>query len=153
MVTGVDTVADDPVTAQPIAPLPMIDEPSGLPTNSPTDTLVFEPPSNDDCAAVAKGEDLPGQENLTFRTFQMIMNVVLSTDDSLQESAKQEVQSKMQSVKMPLLVGCSTKDTPCMRGRKLNDVRHLLSSVYVIENAQVNVSAEWNCRIRFPQSI
>ncbi|CAJ1953924.1 unnamed protein product [Cylindrotheca closterium] len=107
--------------------------PSVFPSTSPTETVVYDPPSPADCAAVSRGDDLVGQEDLNLQTFTVPMDVVLSTslDD---EIVRVELQERIQALFMPELIGCFL-DTRRVRGRQL------VSSPYTVANGKVMVQA------------
>ncbi|CAJ1935763.1 unnamed protein product [Cylindrotheca closterium] len=110
--------------------------PSNLPSSSPSEFVIrYDPPSDQDCAAVAAGER-PTEEFLWQRNFLMPMDVVLSADQNNDETA-QELKEKIQTLLMPELIGCiSDADPNDAVNRKLQ-----LNSEYnyVISKAIVNV--------------
>ncbi|CAJ1953927.1 unnamed protein product [Cylindrotheca closterium] len=105
--------------------------PSAFPSSTPTETLIYEPPSEEDCVAVSNGDDLVGQENLNLQTFNIPMDVVLSTPvDS--EIVRGALQERLQEMLMPELIGCASASRR-VRGRQL------VSSPYTIANGKVLV--------------
>ncbi|CAJ1953926.1 unnamed protein product [Cylindrotheca closterium] len=107
--------------------------PSAFPSSTPTETLIYEPPSEEDCVAVSNGDDLVGQEDFNLQTFNIPMDVVLSGPvDS--EIVRVELQERIQEMLMPNLIGCFF-DTRRVRGRQL------VSSPYTVANGKVLVQA------------
>lgn len=95
------------------------------------ETPLFDPPSEEDCAAIANGESIQGQEDSTMviKSFDVVMDISLATDTNINVLLP-DVQSKIQENLMTSLAGCS-ETTGNIRHR------HLQLYKYIVLNGNV----------------
>eukprot|EP00526_Cylindrotheca_closterium_P001323 CAMPEP_0113641612 /NCGR_PEP_ID=MMETSP0017_2-20120614/21847_1 /TAXON_ID=2856 /ORGANISM="Cylindrotheca closterium" /LENGTH=555 /DNA_ID=CAMNT_0000552967 /DNA_START=253 /DNA_END=1916 /DNA_ORIENTATION=+ /assembly_acc=CAM_ASM_000147 len=110
---------------------------TNMPTALATVGLIYEPPNLDDCNAIARGDPIPGQDEMPVQSHQVVLDVLpsLSTNSS---ALSDMVENKIRTVIVPELTGCDTVtrylvEAPRYAGRKLND-----PSKYVIANVAVD---------------
>ncbi|KAL3937207.1 MAG: hypothetical protein SGBAC_007634 [Bacillariaceae sp.] len=114
--------------------------PTDLPSSSPSEFVFrYDPPSEEDCSAVANGET-PGGDALIQRNFLLPMDVVMSADKDEDETA-QELKESIQTLLMPELLGCPSASAA---NRKLQTGVPLVAN-YVITNAIVDVQPSGSC--------
>ncbi|KAL3936720.1 MAG: hypothetical protein SGBAC_008027 [Bacillariaceae sp.] len=127
---------------------------TNAPTNGPTTLQIYDPPSLEDCQAIANNQTIAGQENLTRSDFNIQLDVKLSVhSEQVSDEMVQELLDALQQIFLPALAGCDedasrrnltqTNSLPSMRGSSPNK-RQLLNgaSQYVISNAFIGDSDE-----------
>jgi hypothetical protein len=138
--TAIDDT-ESPSTAIRITPTP---------TEPPSLTLLYDPPTPEECVAIASGEDLDGQDTLTIRNFQVFLESVFDSEINSEinnELVALELQENMQQLLMPEIAGCSdeTSNRRKMRG-STNDNRKLGAGAFVVANGLVSVRlADTSC--------
>ncbi|CAJ1937301.1 unnamed protein product, partial [Cylindrotheca closterium] len=101
-VSGTDP---DPTESVPTM-APVSSSPSGSPSSTPSSLVLLDlPPSSEDCAAIANGEVVPGQDNTVLQSYQVQMDVVLDSEYP-DDTTAQELEEKIQALFMPELAGC-----------------------------------------------
>lgn len=121
----------------------MTNAPGGLPTAVPTSLEtseapsqvppLFDPPSNDDCVAIANGQNLDEQGAALVRTFDVFFDVSLSVNSNL-DPVLPELQERLQYKIMPELAGCRNDQVPNSNLRQ----RALQRNLFTILNARVD---------------
>lgn len=76
-----------------------------IPTLQPTNHLEFDPPSQDECMAIAEGRALLGEEEIVVKNFLVDMDVVLDPFRSMAPFLD-ILREQMQAILAPALVGC-----------------------------------------------
>ncbi|KAL3930131.1 MAG: hypothetical protein SGBAC_011895 [Bacillariaceae sp.] len=95
--------AGETSTDLPTSP-PTTSNPSGLPSNSPTEVLEVKPPLPEDCMAVAKGEPVEVRQDL-IRNLEVPMDVLLTVSADSEVVASQ-LQQAIQEYLAPEMMGC-----------------------------------------------
>ncbi|CAJ1970366.1 unnamed protein product [Cylindrotheca closterium] len=120
-------------------------DPSGNPSTAPTQG-VYKQPSLEECERIAAGLPIDGEDQMTARNFDIVMQVDLA-DDSDITLLVPELETKIEQRLVPNLLGCP-RDAFIRRqliGKKVNgkepsNHRHLQSIRYAIAKAIVAVS-------------
>jgi hypothetical protein len=97
-----DATFDDPTTNPTINVL--------LSTNltaSPTEENLYDRPTPEDCLAIANGTTLDGQQDMTFRSFDIDTDVSLNVGFGITAALLHDLEKKLQAFLAPALVGCS----------------------------------------------
>lgn len=167
-----DTMEDSGITAAPTNE--NLDIPSTTPTTSPdtkmpslapTAPRIFDPPSAEDCIAIARGETLEGQDELMVERYEVVLDVAFDSGGLAIEGILNRLAAEIRQVILPEILGCGDADRHLMeiesassdiismiRGgakRKLNPLLSSSSSPssrYIMANADVSVrnpSGEW----------
>jgi hypothetical protein len=97
-------VAEDSSSAPTTPPVSTTEAPTDPPT---PETPLFDPPTEEECAAIANGQTVQGQEETTVKNFDVKMDISLEYDTNL-EMLLPDLQSKIQENIMTSLAGCST---------------------------------------------
>lgn len=112
-----------------------------LPTASPTDViLLYDPPTDAQCFAISRGNDVVGQNDMDPTSFNIDIDVAITNDNLDLESLVDTLNERMQERLAPALAGCAATDslrrledaTPLRGVRVLNERR------FVIRNAKFN---------------
>ncbi|CAJ1970429.1 unnamed protein product [Cylindrotheca closterium] len=93
--------------------------PSSAPSNGPTVTQLYQPPSEDDCLAIATNQTIVGQENLEQTDFDIAFDVTLQSGCDLTAQDVQILLDSIQQTILPSLAGCPTQ-TATRRGLRAN---------------------------------
>jgi hypothetical protein len=108
---------------------------------APTSGLLFNPPSEEDCAAIANGDALTNQEGGIVNEFNLPVDVTFlpTSDTDMNDALMDELMNAIQQYLMPLLVGCVVEDSRRLDAPVIRGSRKLDSSLrYVILNAITN---------------
>lgn len=117
------------------------------PTDAPTATQIYDPPSLEDCQAIANNQTLAGQGNATRSDFNIQLDVTLSVHGEVSDEMVEELMRALQQIFIPALAGCEDEageDRRLMRARK----RQLSAAAqYIILNGFVRgiEKAETEC--------
>jgi hypothetical protein len=112
---------------------------TSMPTATPTEVLLFDPPTPEDCSAISNGGTVVGQEDMPTKTIFVDLDVTLSAPTEL-GILMEGLKEKIQEVVVPELAGCVNQGPFFTRGRRrINDV-----SRYAIANAAVDVFSPTN---------
>jgi hypothetical protein len=110
-------------------------------TSAPTFGPRFDPPSEEDCAAIANGDALTNQEGAIVNEFDLTIDVtfVSTSETDMNDALMDELMNVIQQFLMPSLVGCVVEDirrldAPVIRGNRKLDT----SLRYIILNAIAN---------------
>jgi hypothetical protein len=107
-------------------------------TAAPTTSPLFDPPSEEDCAAIANGDALTNQEGAIVNEFDLTIDVtfVPTSETDMNDALMDELMKPIQQYLMPSLVGCVVEDSrrldaPVIRGsRKLDtSLRYIILNV------------------------
>jgi hypothetical protein len=107
----------------------------------PTSVPLFDPPSEEDCAAIANGDALTNQEKAIADEFNLAIDVtfVPTSDTDMNDALMDELMNVIQQYLMPLLVGCVVEDSRRLDAPVIRGSRKLQTSLrYVILNAIAN---------------
>jgi hypothetical protein len=118
-------------------PVPTTAAPSEIPTSVP----LFDPPNEEDCAAIANGDALTNQEGAIVNEFNLMIDVtfVPTSDTDMNDALMDELMNGMQQNLMPSLVGCVVEDIRRLGAPVIRGSRKLQTSLrYVILNAIAN---------------
>jgi hypothetical protein len=102
------------------------ESPTATDTSCPTQASVYDPPTPEDCLAIANGIALDGQDEMIARSFNIDMDVTLDVGSSLNDTLLGDFERRLQTVLAPALTGCSDG----------------FSSNYVVGNANIVVESK-----------
>jgi hypothetical protein len=128
----------DPTRSPTPPPTP---DPTAAPSETPTSGPLFDPPSEEDCAAIANGDALTNQEGAIVKKIDLTIDVtfVPTSETDMNDALMDELMNAIQQYLMPLLVGCSVKDIRRLDAPVIRESRKLDTSLrYVILNAIAN---------------
>ncbi|CAJ1945920.1 unnamed protein product [Cylindrotheca closterium] len=77
------------------------------PSSSPLENLIYEPPSNSDCMAIAANQTIAGRETMDEADFELGVEVVLKDNNTMMEPLLDEFLDAIQEKIVPSLAGCS----------------------------------------------
>jgi hypothetical protein len=100
--------------------------PTAADTSSPTTASIYDPPTPEDCLAIANGIALDGQDEMIARSFDIDMDVTLDVGSNLNDTLLGDLERSLQTVLAPALTGCSDGS----------------SSNYVVGNAYIVVESK-----------
>jgi hypothetical protein len=123
-----------------------IPEPTAFPTEL---VLLYNPPTDAQCFAISRGNDIVGQGDLDITSFDIEIDVAVSNDNLEFESLVATLEERMQERIAPSLAGCPT-DSRRLTG--LRGIRILNDKRYVIRNAKVNAEPDTGrtCNVQEP---
>ncbi|KAL3933576.1 MAG: hypothetical protein SGBAC_010334 [Bacillariaceae sp.] len=129
-------------TAAPIASTSM------EPTENPTELIVYDAPSVEECEKIAAGEPLDGVENFPVQNFRVGMDVEISGIVDI-ETVTPELQSAIQMILMPDLAGCPVEVAQRKLRRSDGNTRQLQSIRNVVASATFDlvVDQEASCSV------
>lgn len=140
---GVVGQSEDVVSSLPpeidVAPTP--DTVTSMPSATPTDGLLFDPPTPAECSALIRGGAVEGQDGMHTKMVYVEIEITLSAQTEL-GALKQLLKEKLQEVVVPELAGCANipQNTFSTRGgRRLSE-----ASRYAIANAAVDIFSPVN---------
>ncbi|CAJ1963321.1 unnamed protein product [Cylindrotheca closterium] len=107
--------------------------PSTNPTSSPTQALLYDPPSERDCVAMKNGQPVANQDELTAFTFEITIGVAYSVNVDFENVYLPDLSQAIQEFLGPILAQCPTA-TRQLQG---NDDA---STKYVVGNALVETN-------------
>jgi hypothetical protein len=110
-------------------------------TAAPTPSPLFDPPSEEDCAAIANGDALTNQEGGIVNEFDLTIDVtfVPTSETDMNDALMDELMKPIQQYLMPSLVGCVVEDSRRLDAPVIRGSRKLDTSLrYIILNAIAN---------------
>lgn len=129
-----DAAAAVTESAPTVAPNTTASDPfSNSPTDNPTFVLLYAPPSTEDCAAIAVGNDVTLQNVMTVRTFEIVMDVAFDNEVDFTQY-EDDLEQTIQESLAPALADCASDEQ-----RKLR-VLQQRPNQYVIGNAKVGLT-------------
>jgi hypothetical protein len=102
------------------------ESPTATDTSSPTKASIYDPPTPEDCLAIANGTALDGQDEMIARSFNIDMDIALDVGFNLNDTLLGDLEKRLQTVLAPVLTGCSDGS----------------SSNYVVGNAYIVVESK-----------
>jgi hypothetical protein len=136
-----EALQDNPAPTVPDVPAPTPAPTTAAPSEIPTSVPLFDPPSEEDCAAIANGDSLTNQEGAIVNEFNLMIDVtfVPTSDTDLNDALMDELMNAIQQFLMPLLVGCVVEDNRRLDAHVIRGSRKLdISLRYIILNAIAN---------------
>jgi Leucine-rich repeat (LRR) protein len=103
------------------------------PTTSPTEFLLYDPPTPEQCESIAAGTFEP-QDSLIVKTFEIPMDVNLEYETTDVDVMVDMLNEKLQSKLAPKMAGCSDVR------RLLRTTRKLDATAYIVENVIMEAS-------------
>ncbi|KAL3941187.1 MAG: hypothetical protein SGBAC_004419 [Bacillariaceae sp.] len=136
-----DTVDDDTVQVTEV--------PSNGPSSSPTESLVYGPPSQEDCERIFDGLPLVGEESMETLVVDVTFDVKLEGENDL-SSLLPDLQQGIDSYLVLSLVGCPSngaqrnlhEEEQGLGRAQLEAVRRLNNIRYVVARAEVTLNLE-----------
>ncbi|KAL3934696.1 MAG: hypothetical protein SGBAC_009642 [Bacillariaceae sp.] len=124
-------ITDNAVTNTPVGSTSPLASPSTAPSQSPTELHLYDPPSDSVCEAIARGETVPGQDDLQRKNFTVPFKA-----EMVGTSTPSEVSSLlnvvMQATLAPALADCANAATTDQKIGGLPD--------YSVGNAAIDVT-------------
>jgi hypothetical protein len=90
---------------------------TSMPTATPTEVLLFDPPTPEDCSAISNGGTVVGQEDMPTKMIFVDLDVTLSAPTEL-GILMEGLKEKIQEVIVPELAGCVNQGPFFTRGRR-----------------------------------
>jgi hypothetical protein len=147
--TGKKSATAVPLVAPTEAPT-VIPEPTASPTEL---VLLYDPPTDAQCFAIARGNDIVGQADLDNTSFDIEIDVAVSNDNLDYEALVATLEERMQERIAPSLAGCP-EESRRLTGLQLQlrGIRILNEKRYVIRNAKVNAQLDTGrtCNVQEP---
>lgn len=136
---GADNITGNTTTDAPPSNVTVV-PPTATPTLDPTEMLpLYNPPTLEDCMAMSTGSVVEGQGTMLSKNFTIDLDVSLFADTS-PELLEPKLQTKIQSVLVPQMAGCSDISTRRRVGTEKKKNRRTLDiENYVIGNGLVKV--------------
>ena len=147
-----DNKDTEPIVIPPSTPTNQpVDQPTFRPVQNPTEpTFEFDPPTEDDCAAIAEGREIPDQDTLWKEEFDIEIDVVFDETPESMDSLMQTLKGRIQEVLLPALAGCPesqqerllVSQRDILRGTRSLNGSTDPSDVYLTANAKVTFIRE-----------
>lgn len=133
------SIAEDATGA--VTTVPTTSSTASPTADKPTEESLYDPPTPEDCQAIANRSDLNGQDDIVVQSFDIDMDVSLldpgGPSENMTEPLLRELEEKLHAYLIPALAGCNqtTETDNNMLRRKQR--RILASTQYAIANAKV----------------
>jgi hypothetical protein len=134
---------DDPTVA------PTKDRSPTVPSTAPAASLIYEPPSPEDCVAIAKGDAVEGQEQMLMEQYEVDLDVALDFGGTSFDALLNRLAMEIRQTILPELAGCADSNRQLMEVSLPSLIRggnRQLNARYAIANAAielVNPLGEW----------
>jgi hypothetical protein len=125
---------------------PTTNFPSANPTLNPTETVLFDPPTPEDCQAMSNGDAVVSQSFMITKNFTLAVDVSLVVDTDVTEF-EPALQERIQRILVPEMAGCSDLSRQLVEEQdsastKSDFSRKLGTANYVIGNGLVTVECD-----------
>jgi hypothetical protein len=132
---------DDPTVA------PTKDRSSTAPSTAPAE-FIYEPPSHEDCLAIAKGDAVEGQEQMLVEQYEVDLDVALDFGGTSFDALLNRLAMEIRQTILPEMAGCADSNRQLMEISLPSLIRgnRQLNARYSIANAAidlVNPLGEW----------
>eukprot|EP00980_Cylindrotheca_fusiformis_P019661 scaffold6846_cov107-Cylindrotheca_fusiformis.AAC.6 len=123
--------------------------PSSLPSQAPSESFLFDPPSEEDCAAIREKRAVDGQDRLLEKSFDLQFDVVLTNETGYEYDIwVPELTLGIEEYLVPSIAGCRKAERRSLEWnngyRSIRGNRKLAILRYVVANAIVSSTVDFD---------